>query len=93
MRYKKYFTVKEWKRFDQWAERIDGNDVTAQEIMLQKYDIILTDWKTKREKFVEGCKTADRIGGKMVKGFLNFSESLNQKPTKKRRRANKNGRR
>ena len=91
MRYKKYFTVKEWKRFDQWAERIDGNDITAQEIMLQKYDIILTDWKTKREKFVDGCKSADRIGTKMVKGFINFSASLN-KPTK-RKRVRKNNRR
>ena len=61
----KYFTVKEWKKFDKYAE-IDkiGNDcqfinfntqykesfesITTQEILLQKFEIILIDYKPKK---------------------------------------------
>ncbi len=50
MRYKKYYTVKEWKRFDVYAERVNGIDITAQEVLCNKYDIVLTDYKTAGEK-------------------------------------------
>ena len=44
MRTRKYFTVKEWNRFK-------NNDYfDMQEMLCQKYDVILTDYKTKREK-------------------------------------------
>lgn len=50
MIYQKKYTVKEWKRFDKVAERENGIDITMQEILLKRYDVILTDYKTKKEK-------------------------------------------
>ena len=50
MRYVKEYTVKEWKRFDKVAERENGIEITMQEIILKRYDVILTDHKTKKEK-------------------------------------------
>ena len=44
MRTRKYFTVREWDRFK-------NNDYfDMQEMLCQKYDVILTDYQTKREK-------------------------------------------
>ena len=44
----KYFTCKEWNRFNKIVERENGNDITAQEVLLKKYDVILTDYKVKK---------------------------------------------
>jgi len=85
-KYPKYYTVKEWKRFDQWAERIDGQDYTVQEIILQDYDVILTDWKSKREKTIENLNKIERGAGLVLKNFFEFAEALN-KPTKKKRKS------
>ena len=50
MRTRKYFTVREWNRFK-------NNDYfDMQEMLCQKYDVILTDYKTKREKFFSALK-------------------------------------
>ena len=44
MKYIKKMTVNEWKRFDKiTTDRVDGNYLTMQEIMLSRYKIILTD--------------------------------------------------
>ena len=44
MKVKKFYTVKEWSKFK-------SNDYfDMQDMLCQKYDIILTDYKTKREK-------------------------------------------
>ena len=45
MRYQKFYTVKEWKRFNRIVERENGDDITAQELLCKKYDVILTDYK------------------------------------------------
>ena len=44
----KYFTVKEWNRFDKVVERENGIDITAQEVILKKYEVILTDYKPRK---------------------------------------------
>ena len=50
MRTRKYFTVKEWNRFK-------SKDSFDMQVMLcQKYDVILTDYKTKREKVFSALK-------------------------------------
>ena len=50
MRTRKYFTVREWNRFK-------NNDYfDMQEMLCQKYDVILTDYKTKREKIFSTLK-------------------------------------
>ena len=44
MRIRKYFTVEEWQRFKQ-------NDYfDMQELLCQKYDVILSDYQTKKQK-------------------------------------------
>ena len=50
MRTRKYFTVKEWNRF----KSKDSFDM--QDMLCQKYDVILTDYKTKREKIFSALK-------------------------------------
>jgi len=52
MRYTKKLTVKERRRFDKIVERENGVYVTAQEILLKKYDVILTDHQTQGERVV-----------------------------------------
>ena len=50
MRDRKYFTVREWNRFK-------NNDYfDMQDMLCQKYDVILTDYKTKREKVFSALK-------------------------------------
>jgi len=50
MRNRKYFTVKEWNRFK-------NNDYfDMQDMLCQRYDVILTDYKTKREKVFSSLK-------------------------------------
>ena len=50
MRTRKYFTVREWDRFK-------NNDYfDMQDMLCQKYDVILTDYKTKREKVFSALK-------------------------------------
>ena len=50
MRTRKHFTVREWNRFK------DNDYFDMQEMLCQKYDVILTDYKTKREKFFSALK-------------------------------------
>ena len=50
MRNRKYFTVKEWNRFK-------NNDYfDMQDMLCQRYDVILTDYQTKREKIFSALK-------------------------------------
>jgi len=55
MKNKKYYTVKEWKKFKK-IKVIEFNGIKhyqdIQELMCKKYDIILTDYKTKRERVI-----------------------------------------
>ena len=63
---KLYFTVKQWKKFT----------VEIQEKLLPQYDVILTDWKSKREKLKYVLDTypqyIDKGLKKMGKGFDMF---------------------
>ena len=85
MRYRKYFTVKEWKRFDVYAERVNGIDITAQEIMCVKYDVILTDYKTSGEKRKLALKRIGHIGGVMAQQSYDALKAYNSKPVKKKK--------
>ena len=46
MKQKKFYTVKQWQRFKK------NNYFDMQEILCQKYDVILTDYKTRKEKII-----------------------------------------
>jgi uncharacterized protein YoxC len=66
MRDRKYFTVKEWNRFK-------NNDYfDMQEMLCQKYDVILTDYQTKREKVFSVLKKINLRN--FDKGVAEFSK-------------------
>ena len=65
MRIKKYFTVKEWGQFK-------NNDYfDMQNMLCQKYDVILTDYQTKREKVFSALKKINLKN--FDKGITEFS--------------------
>ena len=66
MRDRKYFTVREWNRFK-------NNDYfDMQDMLCQKYDVILTDYKTKREKIFSVLKKINLKN--FDKGVAEFSK-------------------
>ncbi len=66
MRDRKYFTVREWNRFK-------NNDYfDMQDMLCQKYDVILTDYKTKREKIYSALKKINLKN--LDKGITEFSK-------------------
>jgi len=76
MKYPKHYTVKEWKKFDKVAERENGIDITTQEILLQRYDVILTDYRTKKEKLFA---ILDKVNAKNInKGIDKFNKGMDQ---------------
>ena len=66
MRYKKYFTVKAWNKFD----------LTQQDILCCRYDIILTNYKTRKEKILNILKKFN--GKNLDKGISKFNKGVNQ---------------
>ena len=64
MKEKKFYTVKEWNKFK-------NNDM--QEKLCQKYDVILTDYKTKREKVFSALKKINLKN--FDRGVTEFSKS------------------
>ena len=66
MRSRKYFSVKEWNCFK-------NNDYfDMQDMLCQKYDVILTDYKTKREKVFSALKKINLKN--FDKGVTEFSK-------------------
>ena len=55
MRIRKYFTVKEWQKF-KVRKNNKNNYIDMQQVLCQKYDVILLDHKTKKEKIVSLLK-------------------------------------
>ena len=77
MRNKKLYTIKQWKKFKKTLIRTnDGaqNHVDIQELMCKKYDIILTDHKTKRELVITILK---KINAKNINdGIYTFNKAV-----------------
>ena len=71
MRTRKYFTVREWDRFK-------NNDYfDMQDMLCQKYDVILTDYQTKREKLFSALKKINlKNFDKGVKEFSRLVQSF-----------------
>jgi len=66
MKVKKFYTVKEWNKFK-------GNDYfDMQDMLCQRYDVILTDYKTKREKLFSALKKINLKN--LDKGIAGFSK-------------------
>ena len=71
MRDRKYFTVREWSRFK-------NNDCfDMQDMLCQQYDVILTDYQTKREKLFSALKKINlKNFDKGVKEFSRLVQSF-----------------
>ena len=66
MRNRKYFTVNEWNRFK-------NNDYfDMQDMLCQRYDVVLTDYQTKREKIFSFLKKINLKN--LDKGITGFSK-------------------
>ena len=77
MKNKKYFTVKQWRKFKK-IKVIEFNGIKhyqdIQELMCKKHDIILTDYKTKREQVIIFLK---KINMKNInKGIDTFNKAV-----------------
>jgi hypothetical protein len=77
MRTRKYFTAREWNRFK------DNDYFDMQEMLCQKYDVILTDYKTKREKIFSALKKInlrnfDKGVSEFSKLVQSFGSSMDQ---------------
>ena len=66
MRTRKYFTAREWNRFK------DNDYFDMQEMLCQKYDVILTDYQTRREKVFSALKKINLKN--FDKGVTEFSK-------------------
>ena len=66
MRTRKYFTAREWDRFK------SKGSFDMQDMLCQKYDVILTDYKTKREKVFSALKKINLKN--FDKGVTEFSK-------------------
>ena len=68
MKVKKFYTVKEWSKFK-------GNDYfDMQDMLCQRYDVILTDYQTKREKIFSVLKKINLKN--LDKGITGFSKLI-----------------
>jgi hypothetical protein len=77
MKNKKYYTVKEWKKFKK------NNYFDMQELLCEKYDVILTDYKTKRQRIISilshiNLKNLDHGITQFNKLFQSFGDSAEQ---------------
>ncbi len=74
---KKYYTIKQWRKFKKiQVKEINGikHRLDIQELMCKKYDIILTDYKTKREQIIIFLK---KINMKNInKGIDTFNKAV-----------------
>jgi hypothetical protein len=78
MRTKKFYTVKQWSKFK-------SNDYfDMQEMLCQRYDVVLIDYKTRKEKIISVLKKFNQKNfdksmtqfGDFMKDFGNFMDQL-----------------
>ena len=77
MRVRKYFTVKEWQRFKA------NDNFDMQELLCQKYDVILSDYRTKKQKIFSllqkiNLKSFDKGVSEFSKLVKSFGNSMDQ---------------
>jgi len=77
MKNKKSYTTKQWRKFKKnQVKMVNGikHHLDMQELMCKKYDIILTDYKTKRERIIIFLK---KINMKNInKGIDTFNKAV-----------------
>ena len=77
MRTRKYFTVKEWQRFN------TNNYSDMQELLCQKYDVVLSNYLTKKQKIFSllqkiNLKSFDKGVSEFSKLVQSFGGSMDQ---------------
>ena len=77
MRTRKYFTVKEWQRFN------TNNHSYMQELLCQKYDVVLSNYLTKKQKIFSllqkiNLKSIDTAVSEFSKLVQSFGNSMDQ---------------
>ena len=77
MRIRKYFTVKEWQKFKA------NDNFDMQELLCQKYDVILSDYLTKKQKVFSllekiNLKNIDTGVSEFSKLVQSFGNSMDQ---------------
>jgi hypothetical protein len=77
MRTRKYFTVKEWQRFN------TNDNFDMQELLCQKFDVILLDYRTKKQKVFSllqkiNLKNIDTGVSEFSKLVQSFGNSMDQ---------------
>ena len=92
MKQKKFYTVKQWQRFK-------SNDYfDMQEMLCQRYDVILTDYKTRKEKIISVLKKFNQKNfnksmtqfGDFMKDFGNSMDQLTREIDSPKRRGSIN---
>ena len=92
MRQKKFYTVKQWQRFK-------SNDYfDMQDMLCQRYDVILTDYKTRKEKIISVLKKFNQKNfdksmtqfGDFMKDFGNSMDQLTREIDSPKRRGSFN---
>lgn len=91
----KHYTVKEWKRLDTDSVRKIGDKeyyLNMQEVLCKKYEIILLDHQTKKEKLNQildkfSFENLDKTMTKVSKGIDSFAKAV--EPPKKSKKKSK----
>ena len=74
---RKYYTIKEWSKFK------SNNYFDMQELLCEKYDVILTDYKTRKQRIISllshiNLKNLDKGITQFNKLFASFGDSSEQ---------------
>ena len=74
---RKYYTIKEWSKFK------SNNYFDMQELLCEKYDVILTDYKTRKQRIISllshiNLKNLDKGITQFNKLFASFGDSTEQ---------------
>lgn len=80
VRYKKYFTVEQWKNYHYVTERVNGEDILMSEILCNTYEVFLTDYvkETFRNKKKRFDKSFDNFILKLNLGIKKFNKFMDQ---------------
>ena len=74
---RKYYTIKEWSKFK------SNNYFDMQELLCEKYDVILTDYKTRKQRIISllshiNLKNLDKGITQFNKLFASFGDGTEQ---------------
>lgn len=80
VRFPKYYTINEWKGYDFTVERVNGEDITMQEILCNTYEVFLTDYHkenlgSRKERFDQAF---DNFILKLNLGIAKFNKFMDQ---------------